>query len=353
MTKTDPSAALVAAIHDQRAAQVASELMTLAPSDATAMARDVVAACAAISRRMLSVRKEVLQACQIAGVAVTPVPGPEDRDALQHHQTALRIAASDLGSALTALAPLGFHLPFQPTAGQAAALGRYVPSVTLVRGDAVTARVVLHLEGAGSGFPDKMRPRMADIAAQRLPAAAGWAYPAVRLARVARNRLSRHKAPLSDIDFLGTPDSLIAPLLNVVAPGPQDNLLDLGCGDGRIVLAAARDFGCRAEGVEANPALVAAAGAARAALDPAVQQRVEIRAGFAEEADLSHATIIFLFLPTYVLSTVLPRVLRRARPGTRILVHEQTRLGDLPAPSRTQAVVSDEAISVAHVWVVP
>ncbi|WP_424990410.1 SAM-dependent methyltransferase [Fluviibacterium sp. S390] len=344
MTQTNHSAALVAAIHDQTAAQVASELGT------SGVARDLVAACAAISRRMLSVREDVTRACQAAGISVHPVVGPEDHGALQHHQTALRLATPDLGPALTALAPLGFDLPFQPTAGQVAAMGRYLSRVTLVRSDQVTARVVLYLEGSGSGLPDKMQPRMADIVARPLPAVLGWAYPAFRLARVMRNRLSGRKAPLSDIDFLGTPAPLIAPLLNVVAPGPEDVLVDLGCGDGRVVLAAAQQFGCRAIGVEANLVLVAAAKDARAALDPALQDRVEILQGFAEEADLSRATIIFLFLPTYVLTSILPRVLSRARPGARVLVHEQTRLGDLPAPTRTQVVVSSEGISVAHFW---
>ncbi|MBF9030987.1 methyltransferase domain-containing protein [Rhodobacterales bacterium HKCCE3408] len=341
---------MIAAIRAKRAATAArTTLDGTEPGDAE-LARSVLAACGAISRRMISIRDEIVAACTQAGVAAEPVAGPEDEDALQIHLTAIRIPPASLGAALGAAAQSGFRLPFRPGPGQITAIARYLGQVMLVRDDSQTARVVLQLAGTRSGGPARFRPRVADIAALDLPPVLSGLYPMVRIGRVLRDRLSGRRAATADSDFLGTPEDLIVPILRMLDPGPDDVVFDLGCGDGRVLEAAARQFGCRAVGVESNPGLVADARSRIAALGPELSGRIEIREGFAEDADLTGATIVFLFLPPYLLRQVFPGVVASLPAGARVVVHEQSALDGLPAPDITRVAVSAEGMTVVQIW---
>ena len=286
-----------------------------------------------------------------AGIDAEAVSGPEEDGRLQYHQAAIRIPASDLPGALAAAAAAGFRAPFAARPGQLHAMGRFLPRLTLIRDDDVTARIVLMLKGGGGGLPRALRPSIADIAELDLPAGLVWAYPGFRLLRVVRDRVTGRRDPNSDRDFLGTPEGLISPLLDWLAPSADDVLMDVGCGDGRILTAAARDHGCRAIGVEASPQIAQVARDRIAALPPDIAARIELREGFAEVADLSEATIVFLFMPGFILADLLPGILARALPGTRIIAHEQMALRGLPEPEETKILAADEALTVASLWV--
>jgi tRNA A58 N-methylase Trm61 len=87
---------------------------------------------------------------------------------------------------------------------------------------------------------------------------------------------------------------VVRALLELADVGPQDFVYDLGSGDGRIPITAAREFGARGVGIEVDPALVTQAQAsARAA---GVENRVEFRLGDMYAADVSSATVVTLFL---------------------------------------------------------
>ncbi|MBF9033475.1 methyltransferase domain-containing protein [Rhodobacterales bacterium HKCCE2091] len=336
---------IIEAIHEQRAAEVSAAVLDGRAAGDTALATALRDACAAISARMRAVRAEVLAAA--AGTGLAAVEGPEDRDALQFHLTTVSAPRNDLSAVLDAAAERGFRLPFDPGRGQRAAMARYLDRVTLVRDDDVTARVAVALDGRPARLPRALRPTMADIAAADGPAAA---YPALRLARLARSRITGQRAPAGDGDYIGTPASLVAPVLAIAAPGPGDVVFDLGCGDGRVLAEVATAFGCRAVGVEASPALAAAARARAAALPPDTAARIEIRDGYAGDADLSEAGIVFLFLPPFLLGPVLRDVMARLPRGARVVAHEQARLRGVPVPDASRPVVAAEAITVAHLW---
>src|SRR5690606_9512867 len=101
--------------------------------------------------------------------------------------------------------------------------------------------------------------------------------------------------------------------------GRRDVLYDLGCGDGRIVVAAARHFGTRGVGIEIDPARIADA------MEYAGDVGVEYLVDFVEDniftADIAEATVVTLYLLDTVNLKLRPRLLHELRPGTRIVSH--------------------------------
>src|SRR5215207_1935913 len=93
-----------------------------------------------------------------------------------------------------------------------------------------------------------------------------------------------------DVLFWVTPDARVRGMLELAKVGPGDTVYDLGCGDGRIVIAAARDFGARGIGVEIDPVLVREA--RENARKAGVADKVEIRQGNMFEVDLSPASVV-------------------------------------------------------------
>jgi SAM-dependent methyltransferase len=110
---------------------------------------------------------------------------------------------------------------------------------------------------------------------------------------------------------------VVRQMLQLAAVGPQDIVYDLGSGDGRIPITAAKDFGARGVGIEIDPDLVARAQAnARAA---GVQDRVEFRLGDMFVADLLHATVVTLFLHPEPNLRLRPRLQTDLPRGARIV----------------------------------
>ena len=157
-------------------------------------------------------------------------------------------------------------------------------------------------------------PTPADWSLVELPAALWPAYSILRPVRLGLERLGaveRHAEGLGP--FLSTPESLIAPLLEFGDVGVDDCVLDIGCGDGRVVVDAAQRTGCRAIGVERSEALVAQA--RRRAVERGVGDLVDIVHGDGRAADFDDATLIFMFLSVRVARDLVPATLQRMRPS--------------------------------------
>jgi len=157
-----------------------------------------------------------------------------------------------------------------------------------------------------------------------------------------------------EVPFVTTPDAVTLAMLELAAVTPRDHVVDLGSGDGRIVIAAARRFGATGLGVEIVPDLVRTSRErARAA---GVQGRVEFREQDLFATDLAAATVVTMYLLPEVNLQLRPRLLALA-PGTRIVSHDWD-LGDW-RPDRTITVdVPDKALgrdkfSRVHLWTVP
>jgi SAM-dependent methyltransferase len=162
--------------------------------------------------------------------------------------------------------------------------------------------------------------------------------------------------PFSDTDvpFIITPDNVTLEMLKLAKVGPKDYVLDLGSGDGRIVILAARRFGARGLGVEIVPDLVRQSNAnARAA---GVADRAEFREQDLFKTDLSTATVITMYLLPEVNLQLRPALLG-LKPGTRLVSHDWD-LGDWQPDQSVTVAAPDKPIgreksSRLHLWVVP
>jgi len=116
-----------------------------------------------------------------------------------------------------------------------------------------------------------------------------------------------------------TPSDVVDRMLTMARVGRSDVVYDLGCGDGRIVIAAALKFGARGVGVDIDPTLVARAQAeARAA---GVADRVTFAVQDAMTVDVTPATVVTLYLLAASNAKLRPVLTRQLRPGARIVSH--------------------------------
>ena len=129
-------------------------------------------------------------------------------------------------------------------------------------------------------------------------------------------------APAGEIPtpYLPSTQLDVEELLRVAALGPQDVVVDLGSGDGRIVIAAAKYFGARGFGVDIDEKLVAHAN------DNARQAGVAGRVQFFHRdifaTDVREATVVTMYLLTPLVNRLRPKLLAELRPGTRIIAHD-------------------------------
>ena len=154
--------------------------------------------------------------------------------------------------------------------------------------------------------------------------------------------------------FITTPDNITVAMLEIAGVDKRDHVIDLGSGDGRIVITAARRFGARGLGIEIVPDLV------RQSRANAQKAGVADRAKFEEmdlfKADLSAATVVTMYLLPEVNLQLRPRLLC-LKPGTRIVSHDWD-MGDwapekvltLPAPDK---VIGLRKESKVYLWRVP
>lgn len=119
-----------------------------------------------------------------------------------------------------------------------------------------------------------------------------------------------------DVIWVPTDDALVKAMLEAAKVTPNDIVYDLGAGDGKIAIAAARDFGARAVGIEYNPDMAALA--QRNAERENLGDRVKIIRGDIFEEDFSEATVVTLYLLPH-LNIKLRPILLDMKPGTRIV----------------------------------
>jgi len=155
--------------------------------------------------------------------------------------------------------------------------------------------------------------------------------------------------------FITTPPEVVERMLEMAATRPQDVVIDLGSGDGRIVIAAAQKFGARGLGIELDAALVQKSREhARAAN---VAERASFVQGDVLVADISPATVVTVYLLPGLMGKLQSRFINELAPGTRIVSHEFTMAGWLPDRTETVRLKAPHRgqgnQSRLYLWVVP
>jgi hypothetical protein len=151
-----------------------------------------------------------------------------------------------------------------------------------------------------------------------------------------------------DVVWVPTPQALVDKMLDMAKITPQDFLIDLGSGDGRTVITAAKR-GTRAQGIEYNPDMVTLS--KRNAANEGVSDKAEFVKADLFETDLSKATVITLFLLPEINLKLRPVILD-LKPGTRIVSNTFTM--DEWIPDDTTDVGNEESSwNTAYMWIVP
>lgn len=149
-----------------------------------------------------------------------------------------------------------------------------------------------------------------------------------------------------DVWYVPTPHAVVDRMLDEAKVRPTDVVYDLGCGDGRMVIAAAKKYGTHGVGVDLDPARIREARAnAKAA---GVEELVTFRVEDMFETDLREATIVLLYLLPELNRRLKPKLFAELRPGARVVSHDFDMGKDWP-PDRSIKLGSDGI----YMWVMP
>jgi len=149
--------------------------------------------------------------------------------------------------------------------------------------------------------------------------------------------------------YVPTPQDVVERMLGLAGVGKSDVVVDLGSGDGRLVITAAKQFGARGIGVDIDPARIAEGRAN--AKQAGVESLVEFRQQDALQADISQATVVTLYLLSSSNVKLRPRLLSQLKPGARVISH-QFGMGDW-TPDKVETFTDSNGTSrTLYLWTV-
>lgn len=349
--QTELMETLAAAIHGQRLGQTCVDLLA-EHGDQSDVVQAGLDACQTIATETDAVAARFI--ARLAEVGFSASASQAEGTFPQYHHFTLRIPPDGLAAALRLAADDGFAVD-EFLHDRVTALRRCSGALQLMAWGDFPVRMNLRWREPGrwSRLVARFGPAPADFAICLLPDVLSYGYfvvkPLRKLVEKITGQRTADRLGLRAGSFsLGTPAALIPPLFDMLAIGPEDVVCDIGCGDGRVVIEAARRHDCRAIGVERNVAL---AKAAQAAADgQGLSDRVEIICGDEQAIDFATVSVVFLFLPVDLLPAMIARIRAAARPGTRIVAHEQVAIDTGREPAARLPIIEQNAMTVAHVW---
>lgn len=159
---------------------------------------------------------------------------------------------------------------------------------------------------------------------------------------------------VGDVVYVPTPQVVVDEMLRMTKIGPRDFIIDLGSGDGRMVITAAKNFGARGFGVDLSDDLL------RESNGRALGEGVADRARFIKEnlfeTDLTKATVITTYLLPSMNEKLRPKILN-LKPGTRVAAHDY-HMGDWQPDEQKELIVPEKKVgnagrSFVYLWIVP
>lgn len=167
---------------------------------------------------------------------------------------------------------------------------------------------------------------------------------------------AQDQAPINAGPYVPSPDSAVSTMLREAKVGPDDFLIDLGSGDGKIVRTAAKVFGARGLGVEIQAPLVALSN------ELAKQEGTADRVKFVRQdlfrTDLSQATVVTIYLLPDTVNLLKDKLLGELRPGARVVAHDYGLAGWIPQKvveleDPEKIAISGVARTIVYLYVVP
>ena len=152
-----------------------------------------------------------------------------------------------------------------------------------------------------------------------------------------------------DVPYVPTHERIVTEMLKIANVGKNDVLYDLGCGDGRIPITAAKRFGTRGVGVDIDPQRVIEARAN--AVKEGVADRVKFFQQDLFDTDVKAATVVTLYLLPDINLRLRPKLLSDLKPGTRVVSHNYD-MGDWQ-PQKTITIKLPDGDHTVYFWVVP
>lgn len=137
---------------------------------------------------------------------------------------------------------------------------------------------------------------------------------------VAQEKAQEKKLRDPDVIYVPTPEDVVDEMLKLANVHKGDIVYDLGCGDGRTVIAAAKKYGVRAVGIDINPQRIKES--RENATKAGVTDLVTFRLGDLFEADIKEATVVTLYLLQSLNVKLRPKLWKELKPGTRIVSHD-------------------------------
>lgn len=127
------------------------------------------------------------------------------------------------------------------------------------------------------------------------------------------------KEDLPTVPYVPTPQEVVDKMIDMARVGKNDVVYDLGCGDGRIVITAAKERGARGVGIDLNPERIREAN--ENLQKSGVGERVRFVQGDLFKSDFSEATVVMLYLLPQVNAALRPQLWRQLKVGTRVVSH--------------------------------
>jgi trans-aconitate methyltransferase len=159
--------------------------------------------------------------------------------------------------------------------------------------------------------------------------------------------MTHHKP---DIGFIPTPPEVVEGMFDLLQVTSQDVIYDLGCGDGRILITAARRFGAKGVGIDVDGDRIQEA--TNRAIAAGVGDRVTFHHQNLYESDFSSATIVILYLLTHLNLKLKPHLFRQLKSGTRIVSHDFD-MGDWTPEKVMQIAIEADEIATLYYWIMP
>ena len=152
-----------------------------------------------------------------------------------------------------------------------------------------------------------------------------------------------------DVPYVPTPYEVVNEMLRIAGVSKNDILYDLGCGDGRIVITAAKEIGCHGIGIDIDPQRIEES--KNNAVKSGIRDKVKFLQQDLFEADFSKATVVTLYLLQTINLELRPKILRVLKPGTRIVSHDFSMKEW--NPDKSTDVKLERRTHSVYFWIVP